>query len=305
MRNVFTALILGAWACAACAGVVPEPCEKDSRILCVDYDPNVVYRIEAHVGYETSVFFAPDEHILQNGIGSGFSDAWDLRPIAGGSGFYVKPKNLKPDTNLTIVTTKRTYIFELRMDSPEKKVEPKPEKTGKGRVNWKLHKIEQPEEPAHYVFALRFRYPEDEAKQKLSMAKKHDDRAVIEKELQMADEKNYKNTDYWIRGSEDLAPVSVWDNGMFTFLKFPPNVDLPSIYMVDADGKESLVDKHMEEDMVVVEHVARKLVLRRGALVSAIINHAYDAYGKENGTLTVSPEVVRVIKRGDTQGEGK
>lgn len=59
--------------------------------------------------------------------------------------------------------------------------------------------------------------------------------------------------------------MNVWDNGEFTFFKFPGNRDVPAIYMVDADGKESIVNRNTTgaaNDVVVVQKINPKFYLR-------------------------------------------
>ena len=70
--------------------------------------------------------------------------------------------------------------------------------------------------------------------------------------------------DYWYGGDPTLRPESAFDDGLQLKLRFPAQAPLPAIYAVSADGAESLVNTHVEDDWVVVHRLSPRFVLRRG-----------------------------------------
>ena len=71
---------------------------------------------------------------------------------------------------------------------------------------------------------------------------------------------------------------------------------MPAVYVENADGSESLVNVHVEGDVIAVHKIAKKLVLRKGKLVACVFNRAYDPDGISNTSGTTVPGVKRVIK---------
>jgi type IV secretory pathway VirB9-like protein len=99
--------------------------------------------------------------------------------------------------------------------------------------------------------------------------------------------------------SRAIAPALAYDDGNFTYLKFPANRDFPAVFLVAPDGSESLVNTHVEGDVLVVHRVTQKLVLRHGRLVVGVFNEAFDPDGRPPVKGTTVPGVTREIKGGN------
>ncbi|EOV0110329.1 TrbG/VirB9 family P-type conjugative transfer protein [Vibrio parahaemolyticus] len=97
-------------------------------------------------------------------------------------------------------------------------------------------------------------------------------------------------------GDDELAPEYAWDDGRFTCMKFAKNVELPVIYQINADGQESLVNYHIEQDTVVIHSVADEYRLRLGKRVLGIQSHFVEFAGHNDKGSTI--EATRVIKEG-------
>ncbi|KAG1531389.1 hypothetical protein G6F50_016721 [Rhizopus delemar] len=99
-----------------------------------------------------------------------------------------------------------------------------------------------------------------------------------------------------MNGDMSLAPVSAWDDGAQTSIRFAPGQDLPTIYFVDSDAQEVIVNRHMSDEQTVVLHrVAAKWHLRLGNQVLAIHIEA-GVQARSLPTRTVSPTVERVLR---------
>src|SRR6201999_3989114 len=75
------------------------------------------------------------------------------------------------------------------------------------------------------------------------------------------------NSDYSLAegsASDEIVPTLVFDDGRFTYLRFPGNREIPAVFHVLGDGSETLVNTRMEDDLLVVDRVARHLMLRAG-----------------------------------------
>jgi len=100
------------------------------------------------------------------------------------------------------------------------------------------------------------------------------------------------------RESQDIVPSLVFDDGRFTYLRFPGNREVPAVFHVLGDGSETLVNARMEDDMLVIDRVSRRLVLRAGSAVVGLWNEAFDPDGLPPDGGTTVPGVRRDLKSG-------
>ncbi len=85
------------------------PITTDSRIKHYIYSENEVYLLVLHVGFQSHIEFAKNETIQS--LIPGDTYAWKLNPI--GNRLFIKPMENNMQTNITIITNKRTYHFDL------------------------------------------------------------------------------------------------------------------------------------------------------------------------------------------------
>lgn len=81
----------------------------DSRIKTYIYSPNEVYLLVLHYGFQSHIEFAPNETI--DTITLGDSYLWKITPL--GNKLFIKPMEKNIRTNMTIITNKRTYQFDI------------------------------------------------------------------------------------------------------------------------------------------------------------------------------------------------
>ena len=81
----------------------------DSRIKTYIYNPNEVYLLVLHYGFQSHIEFAKNETIETITLGESF--AWKLTPL--GNKLFIKPMEKNIRTNMTIITNKRTYQFDI------------------------------------------------------------------------------------------------------------------------------------------------------------------------------------------------
>lgn len=239
----------------------------DNRIVTQVYHPDRVYSIYAKVGRAALIQLEEDERLQGDGatLGMGDSAAWKVG--VRGNNITFKPSAAKPVTNMIVVSNKRTYVFDLMLSD-------------------KHH-------PPTYV--MRFDYPDSRAKRNLQQ---QDRRARALGQLNANGGLNTltRNDNYWARGDTALAPTAAYDNGRFTYFAFNNGRALPTLYRVEEDGSESLVNTHIEGDTVVVHETAARFVFRLGNSVLGIENRGFKAEGQFNRTGTDDQENVRLLK---------
>ena len=81
----------------------------DSRIKTYIYSPNEVYLLVLHYGFQSNIEFSKGETV--DTITLGDSYLWKITPL--GNKLFIKPMEKNIRTNMTIITNKRTYQFDI------------------------------------------------------------------------------------------------------------------------------------------------------------------------------------------------
>lgn len=97
-----------------CAEVTPKGTKFDKRITTVTYNVDDVVRVNVAEGVSTLIQLDKTEVLTTNNAGMGLGDplAWNVSVRA--NNIFIRPIAEQPDTNVTLVTNKRTYILSLR-----------------------------------------------------------------------------------------------------------------------------------------------------------------------------------------------
>ena len=150
------------------------------------------------------------------------------------------------------------------------------------------------------IYSITFHYPEDEQQQQREM----DSRRQLRLKLKAAAESGNRN--YWYCGSPSMKPVSTYDDGMQTHIKFSAYAEFPAIFVENEDQTEALINFHIDPDTgeVVVHRIGRRFVLRRGDLVGCIENRAFTGGGKRSTSSTVKEDVMRQTKPNEEEAAG-
>lgn len=247
------------------AATVPPAGKVDARVRVLSYNPDDVIVLQGYVGYQIHLQFADGEEFVN--LGSGDNGAFDVGVER--NHFFIKPKEARAATNLTVLTNRRAYHFSYVVSA----------RAPSGAAAKRM------------VYSVRFTYPQDDDRA-AAMAQ---ERRRTEARLARATAERPHNRDYWFCGNDSLKPLSAHDDGLHTRLRFQARSDFPAMFVQNDDGSESLLNFHVEEDEVVIHRVARRLVMRRGKLVGCIVNRAFAGGGVRVPTHTSAPGVVRVI----------
>jgi type IV secretion system protein VirB9 len=237
MRPRLTALLAALvlqGAGEACAQAIFAPAPGDSRIRTYAYDPDHVVPLDGVFGYETMIQFGPGERLENVAIGDGSS--WQVTPNKGATLLFVKPMQHDSRTNMTVVTDRRAYLFELEV-SPEK---PASDRT----------------------YVVRFTYPADPV-------------VLAAAPPPPPGPPERKNTRYTYTGARELLPSEVFDDGRSTYFRWSETGSTPAIFALAPDGSESLVNYSFHDGYQVVEQVGQRFKLRNGKAITTVINDAW------------------------------
>jgi len=241
-RALFAAALLAAAALSAPARA------EDPRLVERPYNADEVVRIEGRANVQATIRFGENEHIENVAIGD--STAWQVTPNRRANLLFIKPLADRAATNMTVVTDKHTYLFDLVAS------------------------------PAHRspLYVLSFAYPDEPNNQQLAegeqaapagpnaveMAAVSDPYAVVDPaELNRAWER---------KGAPALLPAEVYDDGEATFLTWAPGATLPAILVKDHEGTEGPVNFAVRGEVIVVDGVPREIVLRAGRESATLSN---------------------------------
>lgn len=228
-----------AFSGAAQAAREPRPIKIDHRVRTIIYQPDEVYIYTGHYRYQTSIEFAKDETIQT--ISMGDSTGWMMNPA--GNRLFLKPIEQDATTNMTLITNKRTYLFELHARDTDD--------------------INDPQ----MTFILRFIYQDEGDLQTVGSG------LDSVPTLDIAENPQKYNFSYTISGPEATAPLRIFDDGEFTYFQFrDKNTEVPAFFWVDGQGNESLINYRTRGDYIVVERVATRFTLRHGNDVVCVFN---------------------------------
>ncbi len=253
------------------------PITTDSRIRTLVYNPNEVYELKFYYNYQSFIEFANDEEIEMISVGEAFS--WRLTPA--GKRLFVRPLEIAAHTNMTIITNKRIYHFDIRSDEFTGKADedlvytvrffypqigqplPIPPQLAVPNVASKPRQLQEPIAPLPELSGIiKTPIPKARVDQKLP--------GIIERNPEDA----VLNFDYRFSGeSDNIMPLKVYDDGNETHFQFAnDNLVIPTISAVDPYGIETPVNYTIRDRYVVVPIVARQFTLRLADSMLCIYN---------------------------------
>ncbi len=243
----------------AASASTPKPA-SDHRIRTLQYEPSQVFRVRGWVGYHIDLQFEPGETFKTLGGG-------DLEALSYGSfenHLVIKPRAANVHTNLTVITSRRTYILDYQVDpgSPDPSAD-------------------------ELVYSLRFVYSQ------VAGGSAADE---VSQDFKVAEGQRVRNFDYWFCGDPSLQPIEASDDGVHTRLRFGPRAEVPAFFVRTDDGTEALLNFSVDlaQGDVLIHRTVRRLILRRGKLTGCVVNKSYSGAGERLESGTVSPDVRRV-----------
>ncbi len=305
MKRAKTLLLSGLLVSGLIAGQahteqMPAGGRYDTRMRYVAYNPGQVVHLSTIIGATMVVSFAVSETVTSVAE----TDSLHLAAVPKGNYLFLKPSAALSLQPIIVLTQRqdgslRRYVFEIEtVNDPA---------TGDGAGG--------------VYYSVQFTYPADEAaaaatraaaeaakiaqlnEQALARATQNAAASILDAQRTnpYAGPRNYR---YVAQGDRALAPVTVWDNGYSTIFAFPDNTRIPSVFVIDPDGKEAATDYAVDASTVQVNQTAREFRLRDGDTVLNIYNLGYNSVGGNPGTGTTSAAVTRVIDQASASGAG-
>ena len=295
-----TELLTCAAALCTPAGI---PATPEPRLREVIYSALSVVTVPVRRGIVTHVVLDGDETIREVAAGLGgdclrADSAWCVVAQAGDRHLFIKPKSTaSAANNLAVVTDQRVHAFRFEVLSdknphpPVYRLRVKAPSTRKETDN--SQEIAAPTRPfswpPHVLHSL----------QQAALQPPLSDSQVVAERLHSKAQPI--NTQYSMAegsDSQEILPSLVFDDGRFTYLQYPGNREVPAVFQVQGDGSENVVNARMEDDMLVIDRVSRRWMLRTGAAVIGLWNDAFDLDGNPPSHGTTVPGVVRSLKPG-------
>jgi type IV secretion system protein VirB9 len=284
-----TLTFAAAWLVAASIGLLIDPVfaqdSADPRLREVFYDPQAVVTVFVKRGVVTDIVLDANEAItdVASGLGSDCAkpdSSWCVAAQPGGRHLFVKPKtSAGAPNNIAVVTDRRTHSFRFVVLADRDARQPVYRLSVRTAVPappiarpttaMALPELPAPINPAELI------------KERLGAAPQ-----LVNSTYSIAEGKN----------SEDIVPTLVFDDGRFTYLKFPNNREVPAVFHVLPDGSETVVNARMEGDLLVADRVSRRLMLRAGSAVVGVWNDSFDLDGVPPSNGTTASGVDRSIK---------
>lgn len=219
---------------------------KDDRLESRVYDSTEVVRINGRLGVQATIGFGEKESIENVAIGD--AESWQITPNKRADLLFVKPLSANARTNMTVVTDKHTYFFDL-VASPQ----------------------------ARPLYMLRFTYKPDAnpaaAKGAAQVALTDAEQAVIAGDLAAAPVDPALLNFSWLRkGDTSLQPSRIYDDGDSTYLLWGAKQEVPAILILNDKGQEGPVNYAVRGNTLVIDDVPGKIVLRIGKKMATLEN---------------------------------
>ncbi|WP_298327009.1 TrbG/VirB9 family P-type conjugative transfer protein [Asticcacaulis sp.] len=224
--------------------LTPTPCFADNRILWKDYDEAAIVTVPGRAGIQTTIQFEAGERIENVAIGD--SAGWQVTPNRRADLLFLKP--ILPDsrTNMTVITDRRTYLFDLTT-------------AGKGGPLYVMR----------FVYPKAFIPPAPVAADSLPPDITTDPAAAVTAEIQAALPADL-NFAWEKQGPEKMLPAQVFDDGRSTYLRWEAGAEVPAILVPGPDGVDGPANYALRNDLVVLDGVPRRIILRNGSRTASL-----------------------------------
>lgn len=231
----------------AVALTVSAPARADDRLIERLYKEDQVVRIDGALGVQATIAFDEDESIENVAVGD--SAKWQITPNKRANLLFVKPLEGGARTNMTVVTDRHTYFFDLVANNRAKP-----------------------------LYMLRFTYPDakampDTVAPTMVAALTGEEQAVASGVVP-SDEADPAMLNFaWTRsGDAKIQPDRVYDDGAATYLLWAGTQEVPAILVKNAEGELGPVNYSVRGTTIVIDEVPREILLRSGKAQATLAN---------------------------------
>lgn len=261
MAMAGAALVAPAWSAPAIT--------TDSRIKTLVYNPNDVFTITTHYGYQSNIEFGARETIETISVGDRV--AWQISPA--GRRLFIRAQEENAHTNMTVITNVRAYQFDLRSSSADA--------------------VFGSEE---LTYVVRFFYPEEggtppSAAIQPPPAPSLPNAVITPTQPTVAPAAtpapaptgtvpavspfNYR---YTFSGPNTIAPVKIFDDGKKTYFKFADAAITPRVAIITAKGESLDVPSYRTSDgLIAVNALAPRFSISHAGQQVVVYNEANGA----------------------------
>lgn len=211
---------------------------QNAQVMTRGYVEHEVIALTGRADYESTILFGDGERIENVAIGQ--SGAWQVTPNRRANLLFLKPvAATAAKTNMTVVTDRHTYLFELNASA---KVQP--------------------------LYLLRFSYPELPPVPPPSPAAEPEPALVSTAATLPVDRLNFA---WSMGGARALHPERCFDDGKSVYLAWGAGRALPAVLSIGPDGKtEGPVNYTANGDYLVIEGFHQRLILRSGKAMASL-----------------------------------
>ncbi|PEQ12744.1 type VI secretion protein [Novosphingobium sp. PC22D] len=225
----------------------------DDRLVERLYKEDEVVRIDGQLGVQATIAFDDAESIENVAVGD--SAKWQITPNKRANLLFVKPLEAGARTNMTVVTDRHIYFFDLIASARAKP-----------------------------LYMLRFTYPEqkaqpaDQVAPSMMAALTGEEQAVAAGTVP-ADETDPAMLNFaWRRtGDARIQPSRVYDDGTATYLLWAEKQEVPAILVQNEQGELGPVNYSVRGTTIVIDEVPRTILLRSGKSQATLENVRPDA----------------------------
>lgn len=217
---------------------------SEPRLATHAYRPGEIIRIDARLGVQAVISFGQDELIENVAIGD--STNWQITPNKRANLLFLKPLSGKSQTNLTVVTDRYTYFFDLVTTTTRAP-----------------------------LYQLRFTYPDaprSAPTSSVSALTEEESAIALGAQDDLPVDPAKLNFGWRTSGTSQLLPEKIYDDGRATYLSWSSKASIPALLTLDEKGIEGPVNYAVRGNMIVVDDVPAELVLRSGRS-KAILTH--------------------------------
>jgi type IV secretion system protein VirB9 len=290
MKIFITTLLL--LSSGLCSVALADELDQDTRIKMLTYNEADVYTITTKYGYQTNIVFGPNEEIQTISVGD--RSLWQIIP--SGHRLFIRPMEDGTVTNMTVLTNRHSYQFDLKSAASEKvhnniyvaqfvyKDEkkaalpaPLPVTANTGTAPPMLSvtpvstpaPVSEPVAPAPMVVAS---YP---------VAAKTISSAPLEATPAEPEHTAAANYNYTFAGPDELAPLQVYDDGKTTLFKYRDTTQpFPNVYSIDKNGTQVLATPYRRGSYMAVDTVAGEFALKSSAGTVHVYNELLNPASK-------------------------
>jgi type IV secretion system protein VirB9 len=225
------------------------PLPTDSRLIQFIFDADNTYTILTRPGDITNVQLGQDERVQNMAIGD--SLRWVVR--RAGTHIFIKPTESNLQTSATIVTDRRIYQLTLRSGPLDGR--------WYQRVSWtdpEVFVIREDVRPQPALAATSSPLPIQAPQAGMSPGRTSKGGLTVN-----VDKLNFK---YDITGDASFKPVQAFDDGTFTWIKMPDDVQsLPAVFVVGEKGAKAHVPNYdYKDNYLIIHRRSYQTVLRIG-----------------------------------------